>query len=170
MRTKAAIAAYERGYRVDLDGCLISFTGRIMKPSPVDCGVQYLAFTLNYVGNECHRKTVYVHKLVAYQKYGVHSLSCEVRHLDGNSLNNAHYNIAIGTRTDNSHDIDPNIRRRVAINAGRISAQQTRKLTYEQVDELMCLIMQGRTYKELSKHFGIGISTISRIANGKTYV
>lgn len=141
-----------------------------MNPSPINChGVSYLAFTLNYRGNAYDRKTVYVHKLVAYQKFGDNALVGEVRHMDNNSLNNAPHNIEMGTHSDNMNDMDPGIRHRICRKAGSVSASRTRRLTDNQVEELIRLHIQGYTNRELAKRFGVAGSTISRIITGDKY-
>lgn len=83
---KFVIAAYNAGYRVDSVGNVVrnGIVKRIYIPNRK---YKYARFTM-YFNKE--RRGVMVHKLCAYQKFGnaLFENQC-VRHLDGNSLNNA---------------------------------------------------------------------------------
>lgn len=64
-------------------------------------GVAYLTVKLTQDGK---RKSFRVHRLVANAFYGERPEGLEVRHLDGNSLNNALNNLAYGTHKQNMED------------------------------------------------------------------
>jgi len=98
--------------------------------------------------------SVYTHRLVAAQKFGIDALmvdGIQVRHLDNDSTNNSHKNIAIGTAKDNANDKEPVTRMRCAMNASR----KIRKLSDEQLIELRMLRNEGWSYSKLMDRFGV---------------
>lgn len=110
---------------------------------------------------------VKVHRLCAYQKYGekIFESGVQVRHLNGNSLDNSYGNIGIGTSSANRLDICPKKRKALASNASK----NLRALTDEDLTEFWRDRNNGMSYKELSNKYKIAKSTISYIINGKTY-
>lgn len=161
------IVAHERGYRVDVDGRVMSLMGRYLKCKKHKSNhgnVYYYEFTV-YDPTTHKRGHVMVHKLQAYQKFDLLAFKDSIRHLNGNSLDNSEENIDIGTQHDNYMDRDPNVR----LEHARVAASYLRSLTEEQVDELVKLHLSGWTYKMLTKKYGIVKSTVSYIINGKTY-
>lgn len=107
--------AFQKGFRVNEEGMVVSPSGQIKKPRTSTTG--YLLIPYRYNGKAIPFP---VHKLCAYQKYGdiMFSADC-VRHLDGNRLNNTPENIEIGTYSENMMDIPKETRLRVAVNATR---------------------------------------------------
>ncbi len=94
-----------------------------------------------------------VHMLCAYQKYGEMALKCEcVRHLDGNSLNNAHNNIAIGTLSENTMDIPEDVRRKRATKA---SHSYMMKWNAKDVETIKEYHSKGHSYKKTMEVFDI---------------
>ena len=96
--------AGKKGYCVDIHGNVWSKTKQLALRKAQD---RY-QFTIRYYGK---RVTIPVHKFVAYLKFGdeIFKEGIEVRHLDGNSLNNGYENISIGTHTQNMRDISRNL-------------------------------------------------------------
>lgn len=115
------------GYRVSSDGRIFSvghnwrgYGERELSQLPHTDG--YLTVRLTIGG---HRKRFAVHRLVAKQHLPPQpSVAHEVRHLDGNKLNNAASNLAWGTRKENADDREAHgrtsrgLRHSLAIKAG----------------------------------------------------
>lgn len=99
--------AYSEGYRINKSGCILNPLGKRIKGS-VTKG--YRKFNLKLDGKDV---SVKVHRLVAYQKFGdkIFDPKIQVRHLNGNSLNNTHNNIDIGTAHDNIMDLPAEVRK-----------------------------------------------------------
>ena len=95
------------GYVVTRSGQVFSvasnwrgYGARIMKQHPNSHG--YMRVRLTVDGK---RKSFFVHKLVAFKFLPARpSPKFEIRHLDGDKLNNAIENLAWGTRADNAAD------------------------------------------------------------------
>ena len=97
---------YNKGYFIDEDGCLISFTGTKLNPKINNNG--YYETNIRIDGKS---QRLQCHTLTAYQKFGDKIFESEcVRHLDGNKLNNKKENIEIGSYHDNSMDIPKEVR------------------------------------------------------------
>lgn len=98
--------AFDKGYRVNAEGNVVSPSGRIRK-----CTLRRrendtrLWFTVN-TGQAGFVRPIPVHKLQAYQKFGEELFAPGIvaRHLDGDALDNRPENIAIGTASDNMLD------------------------------------------------------------------
>lgn len=146
MRSRNESIAMERGYRVLTDGSILS------PHRKSDDGIisgwndsGYLFFTIRH-----HKKfiKVSVSRLQALQKFGpdlVYDESLEVRHLNGNSLDNSESNIGIGTHSDNMMDKHPEVRRRLASEAGK-------KHDHYKIIEAY---RGGMSYKRIMAEFGI---------------
>lgn len=107
---------------------------------------------------------VKVHRLQAFQKYGlsVFRRGIQVRHLNGNSLDNSISNIAIGTCRQNAMDKEQSTRVAVAIKA----SSKNRKLSDKVIKEIRSDRLNGDTYKELMVKYGItSKGTMSHIIN-----
>ena len=139
------------------------FTG---KPRKLNIGRQYGYERYRFNIRDEITKNAYpveVHKLVAYQKYGNKLLEpkIEVRHLDGDSLNNLEENIAIGTRVDNVQDVLPEDRLASSINASTFN----RKFTDLEMEEIRKF---HTSYKETMERFDISSKgTLHYILNTK---
>lgn len=167
MKSKNAmclVEASERGYRVDEHGKVVSHVGKILKLNKDTKG--YLRFGFNSANHD-YVVSVWVHRLVAYQKFGdiLFEEDMVVRHLDGNPANNSWDNIEIGTQSDNMMDRPEDSRRAQSKHA----ASFRRKLTEEEVAWLRHDRELGMSYKELMAKYGIAKSTVSYIVNRKTY-
>lgn len=91
------------GYEVSTDGGVRSFrrssTPRCIK-TPADTA-GYRRFAAPYNGK---RTWIHVHAAVAEAFIGPRPAGMQVRHLDGNRLNNALSNLAYGTQSENVQD------------------------------------------------------------------
>jgi len=152
---KAAIQAYKKGYRVR-DGKLYNPEGKELNPYLNPKGTGYYQFSIRWnTGGRGFpsRHTVFVHHLIAYQKYGKKAFAAgmQIRHLDNNSINNSYSNISIGSASDNSMDRPPEDRYAHAVRA----ATDRRLFTDAEVDEIRRLHADGWTYSKLMEEFGI---------------
>jgi hypothetical protein len=140
--TKYIIEAYNRGYRINDEGCAISPHGKVLKPLCASNG--YLRFNIRI--NKVHG-SVFYHRLMAYQKYGelLFASDC-VRHLNGDSHDNSYDNIEIGSWSDNMMDIPKEIRVRKSINAN---------IKYKNIDEIRNYYNNCKSYKETMERYGI---------------
>lgn len=157
-QARAIKLAYEKGYRVLGNGEVLGSSGKIVKGN-IDNhnGLPYRRFNIKWPG----RKTrfVYHHRLLAYQLFGEQSFTPGIvtRHLDGNSLNNTPDNIRLGSLRDNSRDIDPLKRQRLARNAGRQNNPYTEEFWQKVTLDHQC----GLSYKELGIKYGLKKGTLS---------
>lgn len=148
------VYAYNRGYRVDDQGRVIG----ILKD---------FITTRNYNGYSCFsvrtpncQGPTMVHRLMAYQKYGdkIFDPKIQVRHLNGNSLDNSYSNIAIGTASENMMDKRPDVRQRAANYASSFVKKHNHEL-------VAALRKEGKTYKQIMEITGISSKgTVSFIA------
>ena len=160
---EALILAYEKGYRVKNNTVYGIKKGQPLKLFCSQAG--YLYFNVRI-----KRKAikVFLHRLVAYEKYQ-HRLfepHVLVRHLNGNSKDNSFANIVIGTQKDNMLDKNPKERLEHAIKASK----SIRKFTNEQVNQIKQDYIAGLKYKALMEKFNISSKgTLHHILNN-TYV
>lgn len=157
--------AHKKGYIVRDDGSVISphgVTRKLGTKHPGKSGrLPYYRF--NIVDSRSVRVPIPVHLLMAYQKFGEKTFSpgFEVRHVDGDSLNNHIENIELGTRSENELDKPKRVRVRVAKNA----ASKVKRLSETQEEELRTLRASGWSYQRLADYFGIAIGTAHRTLN-----
>lgn len=159
--------ALARGYHVTPAGDVISPSGRLRKLRVHEKRrgqAPYLSFSLAVGGRTA---TIYVHKLAALQLFGESSLQPDVvvRHVDGNSQNNSHSNLAMGTQSDNMFDRGPEERKSHALKAARTR----RVLSGEQVAAIVELRRSGARGLDVARQFGVTESTVSEIMSGKLY-
>jgi hypothetical protein len=163
---KLLVDVATRGYRVTTEGLVVAPSGRVVKTHPDTRG--YLNFTAKPTGGDrSSGRRVYIHRLVAYQKYGskLFTPGLEVRHLDNNKLNNDVSNIAIGTHQENQRDHPEEY----LVAQAKHAASFRRALTTEQAQQLVDDRAAGATYKELMAKYGVAKSTVSYIVNGRMY-
>ena len=130
--------AYDRGYRVNKDGGVISPTGRNLRLKKSTYGYLYFHIRL---GNKF--RNIYCHKLCAFQKYGEIAFSADcIRHLDGNKENNSHSNVEIGTALENLLDIP-------------IEQRSHRSAKYHNIDEIKSYYDKTGSYKQTMDMFNI---------------
>ena len=95
------IWAFENGYCVEANGEVRSPHGKLLKllERKREGKTSYYTFSIR-------EKTIPVHKLQAYQKFGdaTFETGIEVRHMNSNSLDNSWDNIELGTKKDNAQD------------------------------------------------------------------
>lgn len=145
--------AHSLGYRVE-NGVVISpYSGRPrkLKIGEDKSGYRRASFNIRATTGEAY--PIDVHQLVAYQKYGddVFNSGIEVRHLDGDSLNNCDENIAIGTCSENAFDKPKEMRVSVAITA----STNNRKFSDEEVATIRKFYKNVRSYKLTMEEFNI---------------
>jgi hypothetical protein len=157
-----AVEAARKGYVVQNDGKVVSHLGKYLKLNLNSAG--YLCFGMRFYGQ---RVVVCVHKLMALQKFGGKYLHfrLQIRHLNGNPIDNSFTNISLGTQSENMFDIPKDIR----VKKAQIAALKRRKFTNEQIVEMRLLRHQGWKYAELMVKFDCAKSTISYIINNQTY-
>jgi len=153
------LTAYRKGYRV-VDGKVISpFRAAHRRLRKNTHG--YYSFCIRHEGL---REVVLVHRLAAFQKYGnaVFDNGLEVRHLDGNKLNNLEENIVLGTHSENQLDKPKEMLKRDAINA----STKVRKFTDLEMEEIRKF--HRGSYKETMEEFDISSKgTLHYILNTK---
>lgn len=156
------LEAIRQGYTVDLDGNAFS-------PKKVCIGYPTGHFGYKHISISVQGKitAVKVHRLQAYQKYGeaMFAPGIVVRHLNGNHLDNSWDNIAIGTVRDNVLDMSKEERIQRASHGGRA----TRKLTWEQVENIRKDRLTGDSMKTIGKRYGVSAQTVLKILHERSY-
>ena len=162
--SKALRKAGSLGYHVTPGGAATTPSGRVVTRK---CGRVFSYIAFGFVDDELGFVNVPAHRLQAYQKYGeaIFERGMEVRHLNGDYVDNSADNIALGTPTQNRMDMPVDVRRRIA----RAGAIAQRRLSDGQVERLRKRRREGAKYKDLMEEFGIAKSTVSYIVNHKTY-
>ena len=105
------------GYTISSDGSVITGpNGKIYAQGRNKYG--HLVF---YFGPKTDRKKCFVHRLVAWFKFGkaIYEPNIVCRHLDGNPANNHPDNIALGTQSENMMDRPAKVRHLHAWNTSR---------------------------------------------------
>ncbi|WP_333638560.1 NUMOD4 domain-containing protein [Tissierella praeacuta] len=97
-----------------------------------------------------------VHQLIMLTFKGERPEGLDIRHLDGNPLNNRIENLTYGTRTENILD--------VYHNGGR-----WRKLTKQQVKNIRVLIARGIRIKDIAEIYNVSDHTIYNIRKRRIY-
>ena len=140
--------AYNKGYRIDEYGYLISHKGIRLNPRIDSKG--YYDTNIRINGKLYHLQC---HTLAAYQKFGDKIFECEcIRHLDGNKLNNKKENIEIGSYHDNSMDIQKEVR----INTASIATKCTEHYHDDDfVKNVKEYYNKVRSYKQTMETFNI---------------
>ena len=161
-------------------GYTVSDTGEVYSPDGTKRKLQrdkdgYTRFSVTIVKelnefkvtSETRVYSIPVHRLSAYQKFGnkLFKTGIIVRHLDNDCRNNYIDNIGIGTYSDNRMDIPADMRRLLAINAGR----KRSKLTDKDIVDIRLQFDAGATIKEIMLNYAIAKSTASYIKNRITY-
>lgn len=155
---KGILKAYGDGYRI-IRQIIYNPAGKILKGPIAQYGYRVFKPYRAY-------PHLPVHKLVAYQKFGskLFELGIQVRHLDNNSLNNAEYNIDLGTGSDNMMDQDKETRICRAINA----SNRIRKFTDEEMGRIRKDYKVMRSYKDVMSLWDISSKgTLHYILNNK---
>ena len=158
--SRHVILAYDKGYRV-IDGEVSSpKTDKRLKAgfSTTQAGYKSRKFTIR--GEGSYNNAVYIHRLVAYQKYGMQMFKegLHVRHLDGNSLNNSEDNIAIGTSAQNSMDRSPSVRKSHALKALSKASLVNRRFSDAKIKEIRATHTKLKSYKKIKEMYNISSS------------
>lgn len=143
LQNQRVIAAYKKGYRV-INGQPYNPSGKKMTIMTSKSG--YLVFSF-------YGRSMLLHRLVGYQKYGkkIFEKGMVCRHLDGNPLNAADYNIVLGTVSQNSMDKPKNVRIRLAVDA----SSKRRVFTDSEVSNIRKDQREGMTYKQLCEKYAL---------------
>ncbi len=152
----ALIEAKSKGYLCDFYGNIYSKNKKLSFSKSVEGRCR---FSVRLNGE---RITVPVHRFVAYLKYGytLFDNDIEVRHLDGDSLNNSWNNIAIGTHSQNMLDI-PEYKRKVSRAKKHFTDEEVLKIKQDKDN--------GMTYRELCKKYNSTRHTLSYMFNQSVY-
>ncbi|HYV53746.1 MAG TPA: hypothetical protein VE933_04070 [Chitinophagaceae bacterium] len=142
-------AVEKKGYKVIAGN--VFFKNKEVKKRINNSG--YYSFCIRDKNKE--RRAIPVHKVVAFQKYGNETFRKEiqVRHLDGNPLNNLDDNILIGSASDNNMDKLINVRKRAA----NIATSFVKIHDHEKVIRLR---KQGLSYSKIMKELNITSKSI----------
>lgn len=162
-RQKLVSFCYKRGYRVEPNGEVFSFTGKHLKTFLYGDG--YPAIGVR--DEEGNTEILTIHALVAYQKFGssIFKQGIEIRHLNGNKEDYSESNIALGTHLENVLDIPQKDRLRRGRNAGRTNSH----LINQDVLDMREGFSNGNTLCWAMEKYGIAKSTASYIKNRRTY-
>lgn len=145
------------GYKADRNGNLVSF--KYNKPRTL---IQHLGpngyKSVSMTRFDGEIKRVLVHRIVAATFHGECPEGAEVRHLDGNRLNNTATNLMYGTRSENRQDSESHGTAPVGKKHGM------HKLSEEDVYQIRWALDTGvHTLRELEGMFGIEKTQLSRI-------
>ena len=144
MENRIEVIASKRGYVISEEGIMYNPKGGVIG--------EYVNKDYNDTHIRINKKLkqLMVHRLQAYQKYGhkMFDRGIEVRHKDGNSLNNSWNNILIGTHSNNMLDIPKQIRIKKAMHATSF----VRKFNKNKVKEFHA---KDKSYKKTMKEFGM---------------
>lgn len=152
---EALIYAYEKGYRIDKNGVATSYTGRVLTPSKASNG--YFLCSI-FTGTTI--QPIPFHRLQAFTKFGMAMFvkGIEVRHLDGNRLNNTWDNIAIGTHSENMLDI-PGDQRKLNTKKGIPSRIKTLEEKFKLPEKILTDILKchkdGMSERKLADKFNL---------------
>jgi len=130
-------------------GTMSEFPQRILKP--IMCNMGYLAVGLKINGS---KKVCQIHRLVARYFIGPCPEGQEVRHVDGNRINNTCVNLCYGTHYENMHDM---------INMGRLNS----KLNKDQVKRIRREYSNDpHDMSSIAREYNVCRKTIQNIVNG----
>ncbi len=162
------LVAVEKGYTIDFWGNVTGPEGRhlsLIIKQPHKDGACYHRFSVKrWTGRRNYN--VLVHQFQAYFKYGEALLKkgVQVRHLNGDSLNNSRANVVIGSQLQNSLDRRKCDRLKSSIHA----AKHRRKFSDVTMSAIYAKRLKGASYKELMKEFNISSKgTLSYMINTK---
>ena len=158
-RNQIIIESAKRGYIVSELGVVKGLRKNILK---LTVAKGYYCFTIRFgLKNKGHG--VYVHRLQAYQKFGTKFFEegIQVRHVNGNSLDNSFENIQIGTHSENMLDIPKEVRIKTSNVAWRKANPRTEKERFE----IYKLINNGLSYSQINKRLSVSNGTLSYMKN-----
>ncbi len=126
-----------------------------IKKQQLSSNKKYLFTTLSKDKKTIH---VGVHRIMAWAFFGEQKEGIEVRHKNGNSLDNRIENLCYGTKSDNMKD---------AIKHGTFQMSEWHscaKLTNDQVKEI---ILSTENYQIIARRFGIHPNTVHKLRRGE---
>lgn len=148
------IKFFEKGYTIDINGNVFNPKGKKLRLYTHTLKNGYSRKEVA-IRHKDVKFQLLVHRLQAYLKFGeiIFEEAVQVRHLDGNSLNNSWDNIEIGTCSENRLDMSDEIRKEISFKA--IRQKQNNSRPYEQ----RCLIYEdlknGVPYSEIMKKHNV---------------
>lgn len=143
-------------------------TDTILKQSTNHGGYKFVCISLNAEKGLGNRKTIIIHKAVAYNFVDNPFNYNSVDHIDCNKSNNHYSNLEWVSLEENTHRAYLN----GLFKAPPIESNVFRKLTDEQVKEIKSLYNDPRnnyTHKELGEMFNVSRSTITQILNNRLH-
>jgi len=153
------IEAKKKGYYVDKLGNVYSKNKKLSLTLAQD---RY-KFAIRFYGQ---RVVVPVHRFIAYLKYGNKLFEgLDVRHLNGDSLDNSWDNLKLGTHSDNMMDIPKERRIQRAIHASK----KNRRFDDVTVKKILEDKKKGMTYNKLCEKYNTSKSTLSYFFNNAYY-
>lgn len=162
------IEAYNIGYRVTERG-VVHIKGDILKQFQSHGTNGYLRFHMKSEHLPKRRRyAIMTHRLGGYQKFGekIFEKDQEVRHLDGNMLNNKLENLGIGTHSENMRDRSKKDLKEHAIKA----ASKLRTRSDDEVKNIRDDYGRGLGYKALMEKYNISSkATLHYILNDANY-
>jgi len=150
--------AYEKGYRVTKDGCLIGLRRRRIG------SINNEGYERTTILNNNNKKLyIQTHRLQAYQKYGdkLFQDGIVVRHLNGNALDNSWNNIAIGTQRDNIMDIPKEKRKRDTSKGNKASIKYPKEFVLKLREEYKVI----KNYNKLGRKYHMYPTVIWQLIN-----
>lgn len=119
--------------------------------------------TVTLVGPDGVNASASVHRIICAAFHGECPDGMEVRHLDGDPLNNRPDNLAWGTRTENAAD---RVRHGTALRGESLG---TAKLSTENVVDIKAALAAGETQHSIAARFGVRQTNIANIATGRAW-
>lgn len=159
----AVLARLDRfpDYTIGIDGSVFSYVHyrpRLLRP--IRFG-KYMGVILRDARGA--QKRAYIHGLVAEAFHGPRPEGMEVRHLDGNRLNNDATNLRWGTRSQNMRDKERHG------TAPRGERHPQAKLTEHDVREIRSMRDAGASLPQIMRRFNISRMTAWRVAARKLW-
>lgn len=125
--------------------------GRVLKPA----GSKYNRHLMVVLGHGKNGSPV--HQLVAHAFLGPRPEGQEVRHLDGNPLNNNVDNLAYGTRTENILDVM------------RIGGSWHGSVTVDQAKDIRKKLENGQTAASIARELNVSPASVYKIKEGRSF-
>ncbi len=140
------IFAYKKGYRITEQGNILNPNGEIINGRIMG---KYKAVSLRRNKNTTF--SIHIHRLQAFQKYGIEMFKkdIEVRHFNGDYMDNTYENILIGTKSENQMDIPEAIRLSRAVYASSF----IKKHNHEEIKKWH--LKNNSSYKKTMENFSI---------------
>lgn len=151
--------AKRKGYYTDKEGNIYSKTKKLALTLAQD---RY-RFAIRFHGI---RVVIPVHRFIAYLKFDDKLFTgLDVRHLNGNSLDNSWNNLELGTHSDNMMDVPKERRIQRAIHASK----KNRRFDDETVKKILEDKKNGLSYNKLCEKYNTSKSTLSYFFNNAYY-